>query len=69
MSTAEKARQLIVKDRQHDLLVEENMLERAIDTTIDGDANAKARELLAKERLENELLEDNMLERAVEEIH
>jgi hypothetical protein len=69
MSTAEKARQLMAKDRQHDHLIEENMLERAAESSTEGETDAIARELLAKERLENELLQEQMLERAVEQIN
>lgn len=71
MSTREKARLLMVQQRQHEESVGENMLSRAVEaveTQESTDTSEKARELLAQERQEQEHLQENMLSRASEAI-
>ena len=71
MSKQEETRKLMVKERQHQEHLKENMLSRAIEeveTHTEGDTDEKARELIAQERQQAEHLQENMLSRAAEEI-
>jgi hypothetical protein len=69
MSTQEKARQLMVQERQHAEEVEEKMLARTEEVPASGEIlGEKARELLVEERQHTEEVEEKMLTRAVEQI-
>ena len=67
MTTSEKARQLMVEERQHEEHVQENVLSRAVEAVETGlaeETEAKARELMAEERQQQEHIHENMLSRA-----
>ena len=70
MSTQDKARELMAKERQQEEHLQETMLERVAetDTTITEIVAEKARELLTDERQSGKHLDETMLERAVEVI-
>lgn len=68
MSTQDKARELLVQERQQESLRHETMIGRAAETAprADDSLEEKARELLAEERQQDKHLEETMLERSVE---
>jgi hypothetical protein len=71
MTTSEKARKLMVEERQHEAQVQENVLSRAVEAVESGlveEAEAKARELMVEERQQEEHIQENMLSRATEAI-
>lgn len=70
MSTQDKARELLAKDRQHQTHLQENMVARASEAegNVPDGLDEKARELLTEERQQEKQLEDAMLSRSVEEI-
>ena len=71
MSTNDKTRDLIAKERKHKQHQDDSMLTRTveeIETHIPTDLEEKARELVTQERQESEQIEENMLNRAVEEV-
>ncbi|MGA1622042.1 MAG: hypothetical protein ACO36E_04850 [Synechocystis sp.] len=70
MSTQDKARELLAKDRLHDQHLHDNMAARAAETenAVAENLDEKARELLADDRQQEKHLEDTMLSRATEEI-
>jgi hypothetical protein len=71
MSTQDKARELLAKDRQHEAHLHETMVARASDVeNVDGEnLDQKARELLAEERQQEKHVEETMLSRSAEEIN
>ena len=76
MSTQEESRKLMVKGRQHQEHLKENILSRTIEevethtveTHTIEDTTEQARELVTRDRQHDEHLEENMLSRATEEI-
>jgi len=70
MSTQDKARELLAKDRQQDHHRHETMTARAAETdnAVTEDLDEKARELLAGDRQQDKHLEDTMLSRSTEAI-
>jgi hypothetical protein len=71
MTTNDKTRELIAKERKHKQHQDETMLTRAVEgleTHTPTDLEEKARELVTRERQESEHIEENMLTRAVEEV-
>ncbi|MFM1843915.1 MAG: hypothetical protein RLZZ490_2658 [Cyanobacteriota bacterium] len=70
MSTQDKARELLAKDRHQDQHLHDTMTARAAETdnAITDNLDEKARELLAGDRQQEKHLEDTMLSRATEEI-
>ncbi|MEB3161231.1 MAG: hypothetical protein VKL20_07205 [Synechocystis sp.] len=70
MSTQDKARELLAKDRQQDHHLQENMAARAAETenVVADNLDEKARELLAGDRQHDKHLEETMLSRSTEEI-
>lgn len=70
MSTQDKARELLAKDRQHETNLHENMVVRASEAegNVPDGLDEKARELLTEDRQQEQQLEDTMLSRSVEEI-
>lgn len=71
MTTSEKARKLMVEERQHEERVQENVLSRAVEAVETGlveETEAKARELMAGERQQEERIQETMLNRAAEAI-
>ena len=71
MSTQEKARKLMVKERQQEEHLQESMLSRAAEvgeTHPVEEEEAKARELMVEERKQEEYLQETMLSRAEAEI-
>lgn len=67
MTTSEKARKLMVEERQHEDHVQENVLTRAVEaleTGLGKETEAKARELMAQERQQEEHIHESMLNRA-----
>lgn len=70
MSTEDKARELMVKDRLTEEERHEKMVTRTVETeaAYEQDLEETSRELLAQDRLEEAHLHSNMLERAAEEI-
>jgi hypothetical protein len=70
MSTQDKARELLAKDRHQDQHRHETMAARAgeANNAIADNLDEKARELLAGDRHHDKHLEDTMLSRSTEEI-
>ncbi len=70
MSTQDKARELLAKDRQSESQLQENMAARAAETelTVAEDLDEKARQLLAEERQQEKHVEETMLSRSTEEL-
>jgi hypothetical protein len=70
MSTQDKARELMAKERHQEEHLQETMLERTADPdkAVADTLEEKARELLASERQSEKHLDETMLERAVEVI-
>ncbi len=71
MSTQEESRKLMVKGRQHQEHLKENILSRTIEeveTHTIEDTTEQSRELITRDRQHDEHLEENMLSRATEEI-
>lgn len=71
MTTSEKARKLMVEERQHEEHVQGKLLSRAVEAVETGsveEAEAKARELMAEERKQEEHIQETMLNRAAEAI-
>lgn len=71
MSTEDKARELLAKDRQHEANLRENMVARTSDVeNVDSEnLDEKARELLTEERQQEKHVEETMLSRSAEEIN
>ena len=70
MSTQDKARELLAKDRQQDQHLHDTMTARAAETdnAVTDDLDEKARGLLAGDRQHDKHLEETMLSRSTEEI-
>ena len=68
MNMQDKARELIVQDRQHQEHVQETMLSRAADEKPVEQTDEQARELLVEERHHEEHLHEAMLSRASEQL-
>jgi hypothetical protein len=69
MSTQDKARELLAKDRQQEHHLHETMTVRAGETNqAAANLDEKARELLADDRHHDKHVEDTMLSRSTEEI-
>ncbi|AIE74455.1 MULTISPECIES: hypothetical protein [unclassified Synechocystis] len=70
MSTQDKARELLAKERQQENQLNENMVARATETdlTVAEELDEKARELLAEERQQEKHMEETMLSRSTEEL-
>jgi hypothetical protein len=70
MSTQDKARELLAKDRQQAQHLHDTMTARAAaaDNGAADDLDEKARERLAGDRLQDKHLEETMLSRSAEEI-
>jgi len=70
MSTQDKARELLAKDRQSEHQLHENMVARAseADLNVTDELDEKARELLAEERQQEKHVEETMLRRSTEEL-
>lgn len=68
MSTQDKARELLAKDRQQDQHLHETMTARAAETdnAVAETLDEKARELLAEDRQHDKHLEETMLSRSNE---
>jgi hypothetical protein len=72
MSTEERARELLAKERQQEGQSNESMLERSqaeVENPIGHNTDEKARELLAENRLEDRNLQESMLERSQAELN
>lgn len=71
MSTEDKARELMAKQRLHQQHNEENLLsltEQELQEHHAADVEEKARELLAENRHHDHNLQDNMISRAEQEL-
>lgn len=71
MSTQEEARKAIVKERQHQQNVQQNMLSRTaaeIEQLSPSAIEEKSRELIAQEREHEHHLQDSLLSRSEAEI-
>lgn len=70
MSTQDKARELLAKDRQQEHQSHEKMVNRAVEAeeAYQEDLEDKARELLTQDRQHEQHLHDTMLDRAVENL-
>ena len=67
MNLEDKARELVVQDRQHQEHISENMLNRvAEEEQAVEQTHEQARELLAQDRLHDDHLQEAMLTRAEE---
>ncbi|MGL4500681.1 MAG: hypothetical protein ACRC2M_07315 [Planktothrix sp.] len=67
MNLQDKARELLVEDRQHQEHLQENMLNRvAEEEQAMEQTHEQARELLAQERLHDDHLQEAMLSRVEE---